>query len=132
MSANKAPKHAPTGDYPVGYARPPKATQFQPKQSGNLAGRPKGRPSLHEILLEEAARIAKIKVGDKVIHIDKDRAMLRRLIDLGLQGNVNALRFATSLLGQAQAARGVAADSEEPLTEEELAVIKLLSKTQSK
>jgi Family of unknown function (DUF5681) len=132
MSANKTPKRAPTGDYPVGYARPPKPTQFQPKQSGNPAGRPKGRPGLHEILLEEAARIAKVKVGDKVLHIDKDRAMLRRLIDLGLQGNVSALRFAMSLLAQAQGALGAMADPEEPLTEEELAIIKLMSKTQGK
>jgi hypothetical protein len=46
MSASKPPKRAPTSDYPVGYARPPKATQFQPKHSGNPSGRPKGRPSL--------------------------------------------------------------------------------------
>ena len=94
MSASKPPKRAPTGDYPVGYAKPPKATQFQPKQSGNPSGRPKGRPSLNEIILEEAARIAKVKVGDKVLHIDKDRALMRRLFDLGLHGNVPALRFA--------------------------------------
>ena len=75
MSASKPPKRAPTGDYPVGYAKPPKATQFQPKQSGNPSGRPKGRPSLNEIILEEGARIAKVKVGEKVLHIDKDRAV---------------------------------------------------------
>ena len=38
MSSNK-PKKAPKGDYAVGYARPPKANQFQPGQSGNLGGR---------------------------------------------------------------------------------------------
>ena len=37
-------------------------------------------------MLEEAARLAKVKIGDKVVHIDKDRALLRRLFDLGLQG----------------------------------------------
>src|SRR5271166_56979 len=86
MSASKPPKRAPTGDYGVGYARPPKATQFQPGCSGNRAGRPKGRPSVDEIMLEEAARLAKVKIGDKVVHIDKDRALMRRLFDLGLQG----------------------------------------------
>ena len=29
-------------DYDVGYARPPKATQFAPGKSGNPKGRPKG------------------------------------------------------------------------------------------
>jgi hypothetical protein len=132
MSAYKTSKHAPTGDYAVGYARPPKANQFPPGKSGNLAGRPKGRPTLDELILEEVARIAKVKVGDKVLHIDKDRAMLRRLIDLGLQGNVSALRYAMSLLAQAQGALGTMADPEEPLTEEELAIIKLLSKKPAK
>jgi Family of unknown function (DUF5681) len=29
-------------DYDVGYGKPPKTTQFQPGQSGNRRGRPKG------------------------------------------------------------------------------------------
>jgi hypothetical protein len=37
VSSDK-PKAAPKGDYPIGYARPPKANQFQPGQSGNLGG----------------------------------------------------------------------------------------------
>jgi hypothetical protein len=129
MSTHETPKRAPTGNYPVGYARPPKGTQFQPNQSGNPSGRPKGRPSLNEIILEEAARIAKVKVGEKVLHIDKDRALMRRLFDLGLHGNVPALRFAMALLAQAQTALGAMGAPEEPLTEEELAVIKIISKT---
>ena len=132
MNASKPPKRAPTGDYGVGYARPPKATQFQPGSSGNRAGRPNGRPSLNEIILEEAARIAKVKVGEKVLHIDKDRALMRRLFDLGLHGNVAALRFAMSLLAQAQAELGDTADPEAPLTEEELAVLNILSKKPGK
>jgi Family of unknown function (DUF5681) len=101
----------------VGYGRPPKAGQFQPGKSGNPNGRPKGRPGLYEVILEEAARIAKVKVGDKIEHIDKDRALMRRLFDLGLHGNVPALRYAMSLLAEAQAALVETADPEAPLTE---------------
>ena len=128
MSASNPPKRAPTGDYGVGYARPPKATQFQPGSSGNRAG----RPSVDEIMLEEAARLAKVKIGDKVVHIDKDRAMMRRLFDLGLQGNLHANRLVMSRLAQAQAALGAMANPEEPLTEDELAVLKLISKNPGK
>ena len=85
MSSNK-PKKAPKGDYAVGYARPPKATQFQPGQSGNSSGRPRGRPSLDELLLEEAARAVKLQVGDKVTHMEKDRALTRKVFDMALQG----------------------------------------------
>ena len=129
MSASNTNQPASKGDYQVGYGKPPKAGQFPPGKSGNPNGRPKGRPSLYEVILEEAARIAKVKVGDKIEHIDKDRALMRRLFDLGLHGNVPALRFVASLLAQAQAALLETADPEAPLTEEELAVLKLVSKT---
>jgi hypothetical protein len=56
-------------------------------------------------------------------HIDKDRATVRKLFDLGLQANVAALRFVLSYLAQAQAAVGSTADPEAPLTEDELAVL---------
>ena len=60
VSCNKS-KKAPKGDYAVGYARPPKANQFQPGQSGNLGG----RPSLDELLLEEAARAVKFQAATR-------------------------------------------------------------------
>ena len=129
MTASNPNEQPPKGDYQVGYGKPPKSGQFQPGKSGNPNGRPKGRPSLYEVILEEAARIARVKVGDKIEHIDKDRAMMRRLFDLGLHGNVVALRYAMSLLAQAQAALVETADPEAPLTEEELAVLKLVAKT---
>ena len=52
---------------------------------------------------------------------------MRKLLDVGLQGNVTALRCVLSYLAQAQAALGSAADPEAPLTEDELAVLKLMS-----
>src|SRR5262249_42810314 len=102
VSSNK-PKKAPTGDYAVGYARPPKGTQFQPGQSGNSAGRPRGRPSLDELLLEEAARVVKFQAGDKVMHMDRDRALMRKLFDMALVGKVQAIQLVIARLSQAQA-----------------------------
>ena len=94
MSSNK-PKKAPKGDYAVGYARPPKANQFQPGQSGNLGGRPRGRPSLDELLLEEAARVVKFQAGDKIMHMDRDRALMRKLFDMALNGKVPAIQLSS-------------------------------------
>jgi hypothetical protein len=84
VRSNK-PKKAPKGDYAIGYARPPKANQFQPGQSGNLGGRPRGRPSLDELMLEEAARVVKFKAADKIMHMDRDRALLPKGLRYGTQ-----------------------------------------------
>jgi hypothetical protein len=132
MTANNLPKKKPTGGYSVGYAKPPKATQFQPKQSGNLNGRPKGRPSLNELVLEEIARLVKFKVGDQVVHIDKERGMLRMMFDAGLKGDFHAARFSLSLVDRAKAALEFAPDPQTPLTEEELEVLKMMAKKPGK
>ena len=123
MSSNK-PKKAPKGDYAVGYARPPKANQFQPGQSGNLGG----RPSLDELLLEEAARVVKFQAGDKIMHMDRDRALMRKLFDMALNGKVPAIQLVIARLAQAQAAFSVKADPEAPLTEEEIALLAMMPK----
>jgi hypothetical protein len=127
VSSNK-PKKAPKGDYAVGYARPPKETQFQPGQSGNSAGRPRGRPSLDELLLEEAARVVKFQAGDKVMHMDRDRALMRKLFDMALVGKVPAIQLVIARLAQAQAALNAKADPQAPLTEEEIALLAMISK----
>jgi hypothetical protein len=128
MTGNSSPKKKPAGGYPVGYAKPPTAYQFQPKKSGNLKGRPKGRPSPDELLLEEIARIVKVKVGDQIIPMDKERALHRKLIDMGIMGDIGAARLVLSRRDHAQAAMDAAPNAQAPLTEEELDVLKMIAK----
>jgi len=128
MSTNKS-KKAPKGDYAVGYARPPKANQFQPGQSGNSTGRPRGRPSVDELLMDEAARVIKFEAGDKIMHMDRGRALLRKVFDMALNGKIPAIQLVIARLAQAQAALSVKADPEAPLTEEEIALVAMISKT---
>jgi hypothetical protein len=128
MTGNSSPKKKPTGGYPVGFAKPPKATQFQPGQSGNPKGRPKGRPSLDDLLLEEIARVVKVKVGDQIISMDKERALLRKLIDMAIMGDISAARLVLARRDHAQAEMDAAPDAQAPLTEEELEVLKMMAK----
>ncbi|WP_424360184.1 DUF5681 domain-containing protein [Methylocystis parvus] len=44
------PYSSPAGDYAVGYGRPPEHTRFQPGQSGNRNGRPKGSRPIGAVL----------------------------------------------------------------------------------
>jgi hypothetical protein len=127
MAGNNGSKKKPTGAYPIGYAKTPDATKFQPGQSGNPKGRPKGRPSLDELLLEEIARIVKVKVGDEIVPMDKGRAMARNLIDMAIMKDIGAARLVYSRLDRAQADMDAAPDLEAPLTEEELAVLKMMN-----
>ena len=128
MTGNSSPKKKPTGGYSVGYAKPSKAMQFQPGQSGNPNGRPKGRPSLDDLLLEEIARVVKVKVDDQIISMDKERALLRKLIDMAIMGDISAARLVLARRDHAQAEMDAAPDAQAPLTEEELEVLKMMAK----
>jgi hypothetical protein len=80
-----------TGD--VGYGRPPREQQFQPGQSGNPKGRPRGSKNeatmLHELLyrkipVREAGRTRKITVLE---------AILLRFTEDSLKGNTKSATF---------------------------------------
>lgn len=92
----------PTGQYEVGYGRPPVHSRFKPNQSGNPAGRRRGQPTPNEIFMKEAARLVKIKRGDAVETITKHEAVIRRLFQAGMEGDIAAARLV--LLGLAQSA----------------------------
>ena len=69
------------GDYEVGYKKPPKATRFQPGQSGNPNGRPKGTKNLKTDLAEELQERIVLREGGERRTVSKQRAMLKRLIE---------------------------------------------------
>ena len=98
MAKSKPPK--PPGQYDVGYGRPPVHSRFQTGQSGNPAGRRKGQPTPNEIFKKEAARLVKIKRGDTVETITKFEAIVRRLLQLAMEGDIAAARLVLFALAQ--------------------------------
>ena len=101
------------GDYSVGYGRPPTHSRFQPGQSGNPAGRRKGHPSVGEIFMKEAARLIKVKRGDNVETITKYEAVIRRLLQSAIEGDIPAARLVLMGLSQnAPTADGGAVEDE--------------------
>jgi hypothetical protein len=98
MTKSKLPK--PPGHYDVGYGRPPVHSRFSPGQSGNPAGRRKGQPTPNEIFMKEAARLVKIKRGDTVETITKFEAIVRRLLQAGMEGDIAAARLVLLALAQ--------------------------------
>jgi hypothetical protein len=98
MAKSNPPK--PPGQYEVGYGRPPAHSQFKPGHSGNRAGGKKGQPTANEIFTKEAARLVKIKRGETVETITKFEAVVRRLLQSAIEGDIAAARLVLVALAQ--------------------------------
>lgn len=78
-------------DYDVGYGKPPIATRFQPGQSGNPKGRPKGvRNFRTEVKAMLNRKISVVKNG-KTIKVRTLEAALMRLQEKALKGDIRSL-----------------------------------------
>lgn len=109
--AKSKPPRAP-GQYEVGYGRPPVHSRFKPGECGNPAGRRKGQPTASEIYMKEAARLVKIKRGDTVETITKHEAIIRRLLQAAMVGEMAAVRLALGLAQIAPSANDAPAEDE--------------------
>lgn len=127
-----------TGNYEVGYGKPPKHSQFQPGQSGNRRGRPKGASnkitsnSLYALIDREASRMVSVMNGDQKLTMTMANLVIKTLIKLAAQGNTRAMGMffehlkvieEKGLAEEAKLAKQQAADFEallESMTDEQL------------
>ena len=86
---------------PVGYKSPPIHTRFQPGQSGNPSGRPKGVQNLktlfNKILNEKIA----VREGSEIRKVSKAEAILRTVVVGALKGDVRHTAMLVKLAEQA-------------------------------
>ena len=84
--SNDPPPDQPDSEtpYKIGYRRPPGSHCFKPGQSGNPSGKRKPRnddamsiEKMKEIVLKEAYRPVKLRIGDKTITLPKIQAAAR-------------------------------------------------------
>ncbi len=76
--------------YTIGRGKPPVMHQYQPGQSGNPAGRPKSSKNFKTDFLEEIETKVEITEGGKKQEVTKQRALIIRLINMALSGNLKA------------------------------------------
>jgi hypothetical protein len=67
-------------EYDVGYGKPPKATRFQPGQSGNSRGRPKGTKNAKLLLEQILDEIVTVSEGAVPQRMTKRQAFLKTLV----------------------------------------------------
>jgi hypothetical protein len=84
-------KNPASPDHQVGYRCPPKEHQFQPGQSGNPSGRPKGSRSLKTELLEELREVVSVADVQGTVEVSKARAVVKTLIRLAIAGDSRAI-----------------------------------------
>ena len=95
----KAPLESkPTeGDYEVGYKKPPKHTQFKPRQSGNTKGRPKGSMSKRMRFAKHLNRKVQVP-GDKAMETMTMADLIdRNLIIKAAKGSIQHIKHVKEL-----------------------------------
>ncbi len=87
----------PRASYAVGYGRPPTSSQFQPGQSGNPKGRPKGVRNASSMARDALERAINVKVKGSWRKMTVRKAAYLRLAEKAVAGDVKALNYLLSL-----------------------------------
>ena len=77
--------------YDVGYGKTPIHTRFQPGQSGNPKGRPKGAKGMNTIITELRTEKVTIKTSMGLLRVSKMEAVIHKLAEKGFTGDVRAI-----------------------------------------
>jgi hypothetical protein len=87
--------------YEVGYAKPPKSSRFQPGQSGNRKGRPRGTLNISTIIDVESTQKVTINEGGRRRTLSKAQVGIRQLFNKAASGDAKAIAAVIDLLRKA-------------------------------
>lgn len=76
--------------YAIGYGRPPENTRFEPGRSGNPKGRPKERQNLMKAIRQVYTDKIPVREGEKTVRSERIVALIRKLVNQALMGDVRA------------------------------------------
>ncbi len=116
----------PSGDYTVGYGKPPKSGQIKKGERRNPKGRPKGSKNLKTDLLEELSEMMRVRESGKEHRISKQRALIKTQVARALNGNDRAAAKILDLYLKVVGIEDAAADADLSLTEDEREVLEKL------
>jgi hypothetical protein len=110
-------------DYEVGYKKPPRHTRFRQGRSGNPNGRPKQARNLLTDLHEELQQRITVREGGTERRISRQRAVVKRLLEKALKGELGAVTRLFDLVLRHDAAASERYEPETPLSAEEREVL---------
>jgi Family of unknown function (DUF5681) len=91
-----------SGEYEVGFGKPPKHTRFRKGISGNPRGKPKGTRNLATILERTLREKVVINENGTRKTITKLEAALKQLVNKAASGDLAAMRQLSALAASAQ------------------------------
>lgn len=86
-----------SGDYEVGYRKPPKAHRFKPGQSGNPKGRPKKSALIAERIMKAFNEQVTVRTADGEVRISKFDAIVQQILAKAAKGDARAQRLVMNL-----------------------------------
>jgi hypothetical protein len=107
-----------SGDYEVGYGKPPKKHRFQPGESGNPEGRRKGQTNLKTCLHAELETRVTVNRDGKRRTMTKGQLIAAQLVNSGVKGHLKSIEFLFRLLDLLNPS-GEATEGGKMLTEEQ-------------
>jgi hypothetical protein len=85
-------------DYPVGYKKPPRHTQFKPGQSGNRSGRPKQHATFADVLTKQLRKSVTVTIGNTVQKIPLLEAVAMKHISKAASGDPKSTAIVLAFL----------------------------------
>src|SRR5215472_16563587 len=88
-----------TGDYEVGYGKPPRHTRFEKGRSGNPRGRPLGAKNLPTLLSEALnERVTIVAEGGRRRRVSKREAVITQLVNRSAKADLRATKILLDIL----------------------------------
>jgi hypothetical protein len=88
----------PTGDYDVGYDKPPRHKGFQKGRSGNPKGRPKGSKNLATLLGEALDEKVMLTEDGRRRRVTKRELVIKQLVNKSASADLRAIKQLTDIV----------------------------------
>ena len=99
-----------TGDYEVGYGKPPLHTRFQKGKSGNPKGRPRGKKNMSTLLSTALNASIVVVANGRRKKITKREAIVTQLVNKSAAADLKATQIVLAMLRELESQDDGSAD----------------------